>query len=198
MDKPRKSGPLDHAALSRRRLLGGALGIGIGLNLNPALAKTDDPRKLPPQTDDDIVFPSWEHEDRAVTLADVPLDGPPLLAYPRDPATGTAREKSRLNQILLVRFDPAQLSEDTRALGVEGVVAYSGVCTHTGCSVTEWSAEARHFLCPCHASEFDPRASATVIGGPAPRPLPMLPLRLANNTLKVAGPFSARVGAKKK
>lgn len=198
MDKPRKRGPLDHAALNRRRLLGGALGIGIGLNLSPALAKADDPRKLPPQAEDDIVFPSWEHEDRPVTLDDVPLDGPPLLAYPRDPATGTPREKSRLNQILLVRFDAAQLNEATRALGVAGVVAYSGVCTHTGCSVTEWSAEARNFLCPCHASQFDPRAGATVIGGPAPRPLPMLPLRLADNTLKVAGPFSARVGAKKK
>ncbi len=197
MDKPPKSDPLDNAALSRRRLLGGALGIGIGLNLNPAFAKADDPRKLPPQTGDDIVFPSWEHEDKAVTLADVPLDGPPLLAYPRDPATGTRREKSRLNQILIVRFDPAQLSAETRALGIAGVVAYSGVCTHTGCSVTEWSTEARNFLCPCHASQFDPRAGASVIGGPAPRPLPMLPLRLAADALQVAGPFSARVGAKK-
>ncbi len=197
MDKPRKSGPLDHVALSRRRWLGGALGIGIGLNLNPALAKTDDPRKLPPQVDDDLMFPSWEHEDRPVMLDDVPLEGPPLLAYPRDPATGTRREKSRLNQILLVRFDPARLDEATRAVGVAGVVAYSGVCTHTGCSVTEWNPEARNFLCPCHASEFDPRARATVIGGPAPRALPMLPLRLAEHALKVAGPFSARVGAKK-
>jgi Rieske Fe-S protein len=197
MVKRRTGGPPDHAALNRRRLLSGAIGMGIGLRLSPALAKADDPRKLPPQADDDIVFPSWEHADRLVTPDDVPLDGPPLLAYPRDPATGTPREKSRLNQILLVRFDEAQLSDETRVLGVAGIVAYSGVCTHTGCSVTEWSVEARNFLCPCHASQFDPRAQAAVIGGPAPRPLPMLPLQLAGNTLKVAGPFSARVGAKK-
>jgi rieske iron-sulfur protein len=168
------------------------------LQLNPAFAKADDPRKIPPQTGDEIVFPSWESEDRIVLLDDVPIDGPPLLAYPRDPASKTPREKSRLNQILLVRFDPSELGAKTAALAVSGVVAYSGVCTHTGCSVTEWNVEARNFLCPCHASQFDPRQHAKIIGGPAPRPLPMLPLALEDNVLKVGGPFSAKVGAKKK
>lgn len=198
MDESPRRDARGNASLNRRRLLRGALGIGIGVHLDPVLAKATDPRKLPPQTGDEIVFPSWEQADRAVSPRDVPHDGPPLLAYPRDPVSGVAREKSRLNQILLVRFDPTELNDATRALAVDGVVAYSGVCTHTGCSVTEWSVEARNFLCPCHASQFDPRHGASVIGGPAPRPLPMLPLGLAENILTVAGPFSARVGAKKK
>ena len=129
---------------------------------------------------------------------DVPLGGPPILVYPRDPATRVVREKSRLNQILLVRFAEDELSDDTRAGAIAGVVAYSGVCTHTGCSVTEWDARARNFLCPCHASQFDPRERARIIGGPALRPLPALPLALASDTLKVAGPFNGKVGPKKK
>ena len=171
---------------------------GIGLKLTPVLAKPDDPRKLPPQADDDIVFPSWENDGRAMEVDDVPLNGPALLAYPRDPLTGVVREKSRLNQILLVRFAEAELSEETRVGAVAGIVAYSGVCTHTGCSVTEWDVEARNFLCPCHASQFDPRQRAKIIGGPASRPLPLLPLVLADSLLKVGGPFSGRVGPKKK
>jgi len=190
--------PRAHGPISRRRLLEGAVAGGIGLKLAPVLAKPDDPRKLPPQADDDIVFPSWENDGRAMKVDDVPLNGPAILAYPRDPLTGVAREKSRLNQILLVRFAEDELSEETRVGAVAGIVAYSGVCTHTGCSVTEWDTEARNFLCPCHASQFDPRQRAKIVGGPASRPLPVLPLVLADNLLKVAGPFSGRVGPKKK
>ena len=78
-----------------------------------------------------------------------------------------------------------------------GIVAYSGVCTHAGCSITEWDDEAQNLLCPCHASQFDPRERAKIIGGPALRPLPTLPLALVGKNLKVAGPFSGKVGAKK-
>lgn len=183
---------------NRRRLLGGAIGVGIGLKISPSLAKSDDPRKTPPQIGDELVFPSWESKDRIVKIDDVPLGGPALLSYPRDPVTGVAREKSRLNQILLLRFDEAEFGEATKLHAVGGIIAYSGVCTHTGCSVTEWDEEARNLLCPCHASQFDPRELARIIGGPAKRPLPFLPLALNGENLTVAAPFSARVGAKKK
>jgi Rieske Fe-S protein len=162
------------------------------------MAKANDPRKLPPQTDDDIVFPSWQNDGRAIRVDDIPLGGPPILAYPRDPATQVAREKSRLNQILLLRFAEDELSDATKKNSVLGIIAYSGVCTHTGCSVTEWDADTRNLLCPCHASQFDPRERAKIIGGPARRPLPILPLALKQDTLKVAGPFDGKVGAKKK
>lgn len=198
MTKPPTSRTLALRPINRRRLLEGVVAGGLGLQLSPVLAKVDDPRKLPPQIGDEIVYPSWENDGRAVTIDDVPLGGPPMLAYPRDPASGVAREKSRLNQLLLIRFGEDEISENTKPMTVAGVVAYSGVCTHTGCSVTEWDAQARHFLCPCHASQFDPRELAQVIGGPAPRPLPALALARAGEALTVAAPFSARVGAKKK
>ncbi len=57
-----------------------------------------------------------------------------------------------------------------------GMAAISNTCTHLGCVVgtTEIG-----FDCPCHGSRFD--AEGTVLGGPAPRPLPWYKLSLAPN-----------------
>jgi len=48
------------------------------------------------------------------------------------------RDGSRLNEILLVKLAPAELDEDTLAWAADGIVAFSAICTHAGCSVTEW------------------------------------------------------------
>jgi Rieske Fe-S protein len=50
------------------------------------------------------------------------------------------------------------------------------------------------YKCPCHDSEFDPADAAKVIGGPAPRRLPALPLKITDGYVVVAGAFSGRVG----
>ena len=166
-----------------------------GLLPSAAVAAVVDPRKLPPQIGDELVYPSWEQENQVIAPADIVRNDPPILGYPRDPATGVARERSRLNQILLVRFDVAVLDDATRARSVEGIVAYSGVCTHTGCGVSAWNDAALHFVCPCHGSEFDPRRHAYIIGGPATRPLPALPIIVANQKLVINGTFTDKVGA---
>ena len=63
--------------------------------------------------------------------------------------------------------------------------AYSGVCTHLGCSFRfDREPEATHreknvFHCPCHHGIFDLKTGA-VIGGPPPRPLDTLPLEIRN------------------
>ena len=49
-------------------------------------------------------------------------------------------------------------------------------------------------VCSCHGSTYDPKNSATVIFGPAPRPLAGLPLKSENGLLIVAGGFTVRVG----
>ena len=46
-----------------------------------------------------------------------------------DPAAHTVRNGSRLNQVLLVWFDPASLDEETRPHTAEGIVAYSAICS---------------------------------------------------------------------
>jgi thiosulfate dehydrogenase [quinone] large subunit len=56
-------------------------------------------------------------------------------------------------------------------------VAYSAVCTHAGCTVAYDSARAE-LVCPCHGSIYDPRHGAQVVAGPAPRPLPPVPVRV--------------------
>ena len=48
--------------------------------------------------------------------------------------------------------------------------------------------------CPCHESQFDIYDGARVVGGPAPRPLAMLPLLIQDGVVTVAGEFHGRVG----
>ena len=54
-------------------------------------------------------------------------------------------------------------------------VAYSAVCTHQGCTVAYQNGQ---LACPCHGSVFDPANGAEVVAGPAPRPLPDIPVEV--------------------
>jgi arsenite oxidase small subunit len=53
------------------------------------------------------------------------------------------------------------------------VVAYSAVCTHLGCVV---AVKDGRFVCPCHASMFDPAAGGRCYQGPASTALPRVRL----------------------
>ena len=57
-----------------------------------------------------------------------------------------------------------------------GYVAYSKLCTHLGCPVGLYEQELELLVCPCHQSMFNVRNGAVPQFGPAPRPLPQLPL----------------------
>jgi thiosulfate dehydrogenase (quinone) large subunit len=72
-------------------------------------------------------------------------------------------------------------------LGRNEVVAYSRVCTHAGCLVG-YDASQRILYCPCHGAEYDPAHGAEVIAGPAPRPLPEIPVRIDPGTGEVVVP----------
>lgn len=52
-------------------------------------------------------------------------------------------------------------------------VAFSASCTHACCQVG-YAPTAKEFACPCHGSTFD--LTGQVTGGPAPSPLPKLPV----------------------
>lgn len=54
-------------------------------------------------------------------------------------------------------------------------VAYSAVCTHQGCTVEYQGGQ---LACPCHGSVFDPAKGAEVVAGPAPSPLPEIPVKV--------------------
>ncbi len=66
-----------------------------------------------------------------------------MRAWPKDPKTSVVRKGSRLNEVLVVKLDPAELDEETRSRAAGGVVAYSAICVHTGCPITAWVKAAR-------------------------------------------------------
>jgi Rieske Fe-S protein len=189
--------------LRRRQLLQGFCALGFAVSpagrsqVTPGGAFTGAPAGTatsPPELDDRLVFAFGEQEGQPVRPEDLGAGAKQTFAWAMQPGTGTIRSGTRLHQIVLIRLDPSWLSEGTRARSVDGIVAYSGVCTHTGCDVTDWNAELHRFQCPCHESQFDPGDGARVIGGPAPWPLAALPLKLIDGELAVAGPFEGRVG----
>lgn len=61
---------------------------------------------------------------------------------------------------------------------------YSGICTHLACSYAFDSTQER-FDCPCHHGLYDPKTGA-VLGGPPPRPLDTLEIKIEDGDLYVA------------
>jgi Rieske Fe-S protein len=129
-----------------------------------------------------------------VKAAEVKRGAQPLLTWPYDPAKKIARDGSHLNLVLFMRFDPASLAPVERARAADGIVAFTAVCTHQGCWITDWMPEKQVLECRCHGSQYDLRRGGDVVLGPAPRPLPALPIRIAEGKPVAAGPFTGRVG----
>lgn len=78
---------------------------------------------------------------------------------------------------LLIRLEPDEIKDrKEREWSVDGIVAYSKICTHVGCPVGLYEQQTHHLLCPCHQSTFDVTRDCAVVFGPAARPLPQLPL----------------------
>ncbi|RQH10509.1 ubiquinol-cytochrome c reductase iron-sulfur subunit [Bradyrhizobium sp. RP6] len=185
---------------TRRTLLLGALATTACLGCSPPARAGEDPPGSDerPQKGDLLVFSEGEQEGKIITVTDLKAGGPPLHAWPKDPNTSVVRSASRLNEILIIKLDPAELDEKTRARAVDGIIAYSAICSHAGCPVTAWVksdvGDKEVFKCMCHNSEYDPRAGAQVVFGPAPRRLAALPLTLADGSLSVAGNFVGKVG----
>lgn len=171
-----------------------ALGVGLGLLAVPwsALAQ-DDPKRERPR-EGDLLIKIGSADPAPLKPSDLTLGGPQILAWPMDAADKTVRDGTRLNKVLLLRLDPAGFDSATRQRAADGVVAYSAICPHAGCDVTQWGAATQRIECPCHFSQYDPKAGAAVVAGPSPRPLPALPLKLADGRLVVAKPFTGRVG----
>lgn len=179
----------------RRTVLIAACGFGLGLPLiDIAATQAADVKSVRPQEGDRFVFFSGDKQGEMITPADLPLGGPSMMAYPMDPTTKVVRDGSRLNQILLVRLNPADLAATVHEYAAEGIVAYSAICRHQGCPVAGWQVERKTFQCPCHGSEFDPKDKGRVLNGPAVSRLAMLPLKIIDGVLTAAAKFSGRVG----
>ncbi len=171
-----------------------ALGVGFGLLAAPRLALAQDDTKRARPREGDLLVKIGAADPLPLKASDLPLGGPQIAAWPMDPADKTVRDGSRLNKVLLLRLDPAGFDTTTKARAADGVVAYSAICPHAGCDVTQWRAETERLECPCHYSQYDPKSAGAVIAGPSPRALPALPLKSSDGSLVVARSFTGRVG----
>ncbi len=125
-----------------------------------------------------------------VRLADV-VEGTALTVHPE----GHVEDADA--GVILVRVPPERLALPPDRMGwtVDGVVAYSKLCTHAGCPVGLFAEGTGQLLCPCHQSVFDVYHGAEPRFGPAARPLPQLPLALAEDgTLAADGDFPTPPG----
>jgi ubiquinol-cytochrome c reductase iron-sulfur subunit len=189
-------------ALSRRGLLAGAAGIaGAGLGaaiIVPATA-------LGPNAGDAIYETPWragrrlvDEQGKPVRASDI-ADGEFVTAFPEH---GDVRELG--SPVVVVRLPPAELHppRGREDWSPQGISAYSKICTHAGCAISEYrnplyepTSEGPALICPCHYSTFDVRHAAKVTFGPAGRPLPQLPLRIGpDGVLQAAGGFSGTIG----
>jgi rieske iron-sulfur protein len=149
---------------------------------------------LLPHNGDRLVTDPHAADPAMLGPVDVQANHPPIRAWIYDPTNRAVRDPSLFGQVLLVRLDPETLSSREQSLAVDGIVAYTAICTHAGCVVVGWDSAAQHFQCPCHGSVFDAADCGRVVAGPAPRPLPALPLHVVDKHLAIAGSFTAPIG----
>lgn len=157
----------------RRSLLVTALAAGACMATRSVAAEDQPGSDERPQKGDTLVLSNGEHEGEIIKPGDLKLGGPPLRAWPKDSKTLVIRNGSRLNEILVPKLDASDLDDATRARAAKGIVAYSAICAHAACPVSEWvkAEQGGEYVlkCPCHNSEYDPRQGAQVVFGPAPR-----------------------------
>ncbi len=146
-----------------------------------------------PQIGDTLVEDDAEGAPKPLLVSDL-RPGKPLLAFPFDTKAGKARNDVRLNKIVLMKFNEADLPAALKARAAGGVIAYSAICTHQACDVKTWLSKEQSLVCFCHSSKFQVLDDAKVVGGPATRALPSLPLELDGDKLVVAGAFSTAPG----
>ncbi|MGE5286012.1 MAG: Rieske 2Fe-2S domain-containing protein [Micromonosporaceae bacterium] len=145
---------------------------------------------------------AWRKGSRLVVLgtnapirpADFATPGALITVVPE--GTSDNLESVAKAATIIIKFRPGELKHPTvMNWTVDGIVAYSKICTHVGCPAALYEHTTHHILCPCHQSTFDAQRGAKVIFGPAPRPLPQLPITVDSEGYLVAqSDFKVPVG----
>jgi rieske iron-sulfur protein len=180
---------------SRRDIICSVVGAAGLVAAGRSIAAADHPERLPPQSGDRFVVVAGTLQDQIVRADLLEVGAAPVECFPIDPASGIPRNRNRLNRVLAVRLDAAEMSEATRERSAGGVLIYSAICTHTGCTVQAWLPDERHLRCPCHLSQFAALEEGEVKGGPAKRPLAMIPVTLSDDGfVEAAAGFTRKPG----
>ena len=199
----------DESGIARRSLIRNTLIAAVAIAPLPAILVFRD---LGPLPGDKLFNTLWgegvrlckdigmipeENEIQPIKASDVTI-GSAFHVIPeniRD--SGHPLDEKAKAAVLLMRIDPSELNTDPdrEDWGVDGIVAYSKVCTHVGCPVALYEQHTHHLLCPCHQSQFDVTDEAKVIFGPASRPLPQLPIAVDDEGYLIAqSDFTEPVG----
>jgi ubiquinol-cytochrome c reductase iron-sulfur subunit len=181
-------------AVSRRSLLlrmltaaGGTLAAALAI---PSLS-------LGPRPGQSLFRTAWTKGARVVDSEGRPLK--PLDLVPDSVTTvypeGNVGSADAQTLVLKVDQTLLDLPQERVDWAPEGCIAYSKICTHAGCPVGLYRAQAHELLCPCHQSTFDVLRGAQPTFGPADRPLPQLPMGLDDEGYLVAlGDYPEPVG----
>lgn len=178
---------------SRRRGLTGLLAFAGG---SLALAALFPLRSLGPSPGGALRRTAWRRGSRLVTEGGQPLRADSLSRGGIVTVFPEGVEAHEDAATLVISVDPALLGDGTNAdWVVAGNIAYSKICTHVGCPVGLYRESEHSLLCPCHQSTFDVLDGARVVFGPAPRPLPQLPLGVDGDGYLIAlGDYPRPVG----
>src|ERR1700759_5339772 len=114
--------------IGRRAILLGGVGAGLALGLSPRTAEAqDDPAVARPKAGDVLVRID-DDTLKPLTPEDIQPGMTQVMAWPMDPAANVVRKGSRLNRVMLVHLDEAQLVGDTKNRAAGGIVAYTAIC----------------------------------------------------------------------
>ena len=176
--------------VKRRRMLGGLFAVGSGIfgivAIFPLL------RSLGPVPGTSFEKTDWrkgsilvDSNGRAVHK-DTLVSGGIMTVFPRGHQNDIQAQS--MDQTVLIRVGDVSFTtmKGRETWAPEGYVAYSKMCTHLGCPVGLYEQELELLVCPCHQSMFNVRNGAVPQFGPAPRPLPQLPLAFNSDGYLVA------------
>jgi ubiquinol-cytochrome c reductase iron-sulfur subunit len=185
--------------IKRRKFLGGLLGAGMGIF--GVVAAFPLVRSLGPLPKGTLFHTDWtkgtylvDITGRRVHQSDLAI-GSIVTVFPeglQDTDNGQA-----VDQTVLIRISNQDFvtQKGRETWGPQGYVAYSKLCTHLGCPVGLYEQELQLLVCPCHQSMFDVTNGCIPNFGPAPRPLPQLPLQFdSSGYLQSQSDFNQPVG----
>lgn len=161
-----------------------------------AKPKPKSPEKTRPQVGDILVHDDIEEGVKPILVSELKLNVQQTMAFPQDSSSHIVRDGSRFNKVMVIRLNPEEMDEDTLSNSVNGVVAYSAICTHQGCDVNSYLDDKKEFFCFCHLSRFDPKKAGAVTNGPATKKLAMLPIEQVGDQLIVRKKFTRKPGPK--
>ncbi len=185
--------------VKRRKMLGGLLGGGLGLfgvvAMFPVL------RSLGPLPKSTLDHTDWtkgsfvvDQSGRRIQVGDLGV-GSIVTVFPE--GTENSERGQAVDQTVLIRLSNQDFTtqKGRESWAPQGYVAYSKLCTHLGCPVGLYEQQLQLLVCPCHQSMFNVNNGAVPQFGPAPRPLPQLPLYVdAQGYLRSQSDYHTPVG----